>query len=136
MNVIDYYYLYFLNFTILEFSQNLQGFRPSQPVSEMDISMEMTKQSSELNSTLLENFSVADFSLETLLAHQLPEFSASCTHNNLSSTVVAGSLTAIPTALTVTVDEGVLVEIKKRKAMEQSTSNYQSISPAVSKTEF
>ena len=136
MNVIDYYYLYFLNFTILEFSQNLQGFRPSQPISEMDISMEMTKQSSELNSTLLENFSIADFSLETLLAHQLPEFSSSCTHNNLSSIVVAGSLTVIPTAHTVTVDEGVFVEIKKRKAMEQSTSNYQSISPAVSKTEF
>ena len=43
MNVIDYYYLYFLNFTILEFSQNLQGFRPSQPISEMDISMENDK---------------------------------------------------------------------------------------------
>ncbi|XWS36929.1 hypothetical protein CRYUN_Cryun20dG0127500 [Craigia yunnanensis] len=119
-----------------EFRQNLQGFRPPQPISETDICMEMTKQSSELNSTLLEEFSIADFSLETLLAHQPPEFLASCTHNNLSSTVLAGSLTAIPTANTVTVDEEVFVESKKRKAMEQSTSNYQSTSPAVSTIEF
>ncbi|XP_022759934.1 transcription factor bHLH75-like [Durio zibethinus] len=119
-----------------EFRQYLQGFRPSQLMSEMDISMEMTKQSSELNSSLLENFSTADFSLETLLAHQLPEFPASCTYNNLSSTVPAGSLGAIPTAHTVTVDEDVFVESKKRKANEQSTSNCQSISPAVSTTEF
>ncbi|XVF20799.1 hypothetical protein REPUB_Repub12eG0034100 [Reevesia pubescens] len=119
-----------------EFRQHLQGFRPSHPMSEMDISMEMTKQPSELNSTLLENFSIADFSLETLLAHQLPEFPASCNHNNLSSIVLGGSLTAIPTAHAVSEDEDVFVESKKRKAMEQSTSNYHNISPAVSTTEF
>ncbi|XP_021296547.1 transcription factor bHLH75-like [Herrania umbratica] len=119
-----------------EFRLHLQGFRPSQPISEMDISVEMTKQSSELNSTLLENFSIADFSLETLLAHQLPEYPASCTHDSLSTTVLAGSFTAIPTARTVTVDEDVFIESKKRKAMEQSTSNYQSISPALSTTEI
>ncbi|OMO80226.1 hypothetical protein CCACVL1_13120 [Corchorus capsularis] len=115
-----------------EFRQQLQGFiKPSQAMSEMEISMEMTKQPSELNSTLLENFSIADFSLETLLAHQLPEFPAISTHDNLSSTVLAGSLTAIPMAQTVMVDEDVFVESKKRKAMEQSTSsNYQNISPA------
>ncbi|OMP04759.1 hypothetical protein COLO4_09334 [Corchorus olitorius] len=116
-----------------EFRQQLQGFiKPSQAMSEMEISMEMTKQPSELNSTLLENFSIADFSLETLLAHQLPEFPAISTHDNLSSTVLAGSLTAIPMAQTVMVDEDVFVESKKRKAMEQSTS----ISPAVSTSGF
>ncbi|XWS30712.1 hypothetical protein CRYUN_Cryun23aG0011700 [Craigia yunnanensis] len=119
-----------------EFRKHLQGFRPYQPMSEVDISMEMTKQSSEMNSTLLENFSISDFSLETLLARQLPELPASCTHNDLSSNVLTSSLTAIPTAHTVTVDEDVFVESKKRKAMEQSTSNYQNISPAVSTTEF
>ncbi|XVE78690.1 hypothetical protein DITRI_Ditri13aG0167500 [Diplodiscus trichospermus] len=118
-----------------ELRPNLQGFRPPQPMSEMDISIEMTRQSSELNSTLLDNFRVPDFSLETLLAHQHPEFPASYTYNNLSSTMVAGSLAAIPTSHT-TVDEDVAVESKKRKAMEQSTSNYQSISPTVSTTEF
>ncbi|XVE72070.1 hypothetical protein DITRI_Ditri11bG0009200 [Diplodiscus trichospermus] len=117
-----------------EFRQHLQGFRPYQPMSEMDISTEMTKQSSELNSILLENFSISDFSLETLLAHQLPEFPASCTYDNLS--VATGSLAAIPAAHTFTVDEDVFVESKKRKAPEQSTCNYQNISPAVSTTEF
>ncbi|XVF71630.1 hypothetical protein PTKIN_Ptkin12aG0054600 [Pterospermum kingtungense] len=118
-----------------EFRQHLQGFslRPfHQPMSEMDIiSMDMTKQSSELSSTLLENFNIADyFSLETLLAHQLPEFPPTFPHNS-------NSFAATPTASTVMVDEDVLVETKKRKAMEPSTSNNQSnISPAVSTTEF
>ncbi|KAK8611530.1 hypothetical protein V6N13_131578 [Hibiscus sabdariffa] len=97
-------------------------------MSEMDIRMEMTKQSSELNSTLLDNFNIAaaDFSLETLLAHQLPEFPA----------LLTGSLTATPPTghnTSMAVENGlVLVESKKRKASEQRPST---VSPAVSTNE-
>ncbi|KAG4114562.1 hypothetical protein ERO13_D12G052300v2 [Gossypium hirsutum] len=93
-----------------------------QPMSEM----EMTKQQcSELNSTPMENFTIADFSLQTLLAHQLPEFPPI-----LSFTVLAGGS---PTA---TADEHVSLQTNKRKATEQSTCKSQIISPAASTTEF
>lgn len=104
-------------------------FRQQHSMSEMDIiSMEMTKQSSHLNSTLLENFSniAADFSLDTLFAHQLlPQFPP--------------SLTAIIPTFMVDEDHVFVDESKKRKSsMEQSTSsNYHqnnNISPAVSTT--
>ncbi|KAL1066363.1 hypothetical protein V6Z11_D12G057400 [Gossypium hirsutum] len=88
--------------------------------------MEMTKQQcSELNSTPMENFTIADFSLQTLLAHQLPEFPPI-----LSFTVLAGGS---PTA---TADEHVSLQTNKRKATEQSTCKSQIISPAASTTEF
>ncbi|XP_012436700.1 transcription factor BEE 3 [Gossypium raimondii] len=93
-----------------------------QPMSEM----EMTKQQcSELNSTPMENFTIADLSLQTLLAHQLPEFPPI-----LSFTVLAGGS---PTA---TADEHVSLQTNKRKATEQSTCKSQIISPAASTTEF
>ncbi|XP_039043623.1 transcription factor bHLH75-like [Hibiscus syriacus] len=95
-------------------------------MSEMDIGMEMTKQSSELSSVLLDNFNIpADFSLETLLAHRLPEFPA----------MLTGSLTATtPTDHTsmAVENERVWIESKKRKAVEQQPST---ISPVVSTNE-
>ncbi|GMI63435.1 hypothetical protein HRI_000012800 [Hibiscus trionum] len=88
----------------------------------MDTGMEMTKQSSELNSTLLDNFNIAaaDFSVETLLAHELHEFPP--------------VLTATPTGHTwmAVQNEHVTVESKNRKAMEQRPSI---MSPAVSTNE-
>ncbi|KAE8679769.1 Transcription factor bHLH76 [Hibiscus syriacus] len=94
-------------------------------MSEMDIGMEMTKQSSELSSNLLDNFNIAaDFSLETLLAHRLPDFPA----------VLTGSLTATPTDHTSMAVENqhVLFKSKKRKAVEQQLST---MSPVVSTNE-
>ncbi|GLU10785.1 hypothetical protein SLE2022_275690 [Rubroshorea leprosula] len=121
-----------------EFRQYLQGFKASHPISEMDISMEMTKQPSVLNHNIPENFNVADFFLETLLAHQQPDFLASrCIHNNLLSTLNSScSLSAAPAPPSIMADENVLQGSNKRKAMEQSTSGFHNISPAVSTSEF
>ncbi|GLT34039.1 hypothetical protein SLA2020_085850 [Shorea laevis] len=106
----------------------------------MDISMEMTKQPSELNQTILENFNVADFYLETSLVHQQPDFlpMASCfIHNNLSSTLHSScSLSASPDLQSIMADDNVLLGSNKRKAVEQSTSCFHNISPAVSTSGF
>lgn len=113
-----------INWGLLEHPSSSMGeFRQHvQAMSEM----EMTKQQcSEMNSTPMENLTIADSSLQTLLAHQLPEFPPI-----LSCTVLAGGS---PTA---TADEHVSLQTNKRKATEQSTCKSQIISPAASTTEF
>ncbi|GMI73449.1 hypothetical protein HRI_001014200 [Hibiscus trionum] len=80
-----------------------------------------------MNSTPMENFIIADFSLQTLLSHQLPEFPPISADRTVLD---AGSPTAIPEARTA-----MAYGTKKRKAMEQPTCKSQIISLAVSTTE-
>ncbi|KAK8631153.1 hypothetical protein V6N13_079914 [Hibiscus sabdariffa] len=92
--------------------------------------MERKRQCPEMNSTPMENFIIADFSL---LSHQLAEFPAiPADHGSLSRAVLgAGSPTATPTAWTAMADE-----TKKRKEMEQPTCKSQIISLAASTTDI
>ncbi|KAJ6734999.1 STEROL REGULATORY ELEMENT-BINDING PROTEIN [Salix purpurea] len=69
-----------------EFAEYQQRFRPSQPLTEMmNVNMEILKHLSDLNPSILESFSTTEFSADSLLAHQQPEFTT-YNHNNLSST--------------------------------------------------
>ncbi|KAK8979732.1 hypothetical protein V6N11_065940 [Hibiscus sabdariffa] len=86
-----------------------------------------------MNSTPMGNFIIADFSLRSLLSHQLAEFPAiPADHGSLSRTVLgAGSHTATPAARTAMADES-----KKRNEMEQPTCESQIISLAASTTDI
>lgn len=117
-----------------EFTEYLQRLRPSQPFTEMDMNMEMLKQLPELNPNILENFSAADFSLDSFLAHQQPEFPANYSQSNLSCAFQPDIFNALPIIHTVTSNQNVFPESKKRKTMEQSTSSSKNISPTASTT--
>ncbi|KAJ6684364.1 TRANSCRIPTION FACTOR BEE 3-LIKE ISOFORM X1 [Salix viminalis] len=116
-----------------EFAEYQQRFRPSQPLTEMmNMNMEIFKHLSDLNPSILENFSTAEFSADSLLAHQQPEFTASYNHNNLSSTFHPDILSTTTAVHTVTLNQNGTHETKKRKSKEQSTRSYKNISPTAS----
>jgi len=117
-----------------EFAEYQQRFRPSQPLTEMmDMNMEMLKHLPEMNPSILESFSITDFSADSLLARQQPEFTATYDHNNLSSTFHPDILSTATVVHTVTLNQNDSHDSKKRKSMEQSTSSY--ISPTASTNE-
>ncbi|XP_011021250.1 PREDICTED: transcription factor bHLH75-like [Populus euphratica] len=117
-----------------EFAEYQQRFRLSQPLTEMmDMNMEMLKHLPELNPSILESFSITDFSADSLLARQQPEFTATYDHNNLSSTFHPDILSTATVVHTVTLNQNDSHDSKKRKSMELSTSSY--ISPTASTNE-
>jgi hypothetical protein len=117
-----------------EFAEYQQRFRPSQPLTEMmDMNMEMLKHLPEMNPSILESFSITDFSADSLLARQQPEFTATYDHKNLSSTFHPDILSTATVVHTVTLNQNDSHDSKKRKSMEQSTSSY--ISPTASTNE-
>uniref|UniRef100_A0A6N2KA50 BHLH domain-containing protein n=1 Tax=Salix viminalis TaxID=40686 RepID=A0A6N2KA50_SALVM len=119
-----------------EFAEYQQRFRPSQPLTEMmNMNMEIFKHLSDLNPSILENFSTAEFSADSLLAHQQPEFTATYNHNNLSSTFHPDILSTTTAVHTVTLNQNGTHETKKRKSKEQSTRSYKNISPTASSNE-
>ncbi|KAJ6371053.1 hypothetical protein OIU77_001544 [Salix suchowensis] len=121
-----------------EFAEYQQRFRPSQPLTEMmnmNMNMEIFKHLSDLNPSILENFSTAEFSADSLLAHQQPEFTAAYNHNNLSSTFHPDILSTTTAVHTVTLNQNGTHETKKRKSKEQSTRSYKNISPTASSNE-
>ncbi|CAK7344337.1 unnamed protein product [Dovyalis caffra] len=116
-----------------EFAEYLQRLRPSQPLTEMmGMNMEMLKYLPELNQSIMENFSIPDFSAETFLAHQQPELPATYNHSNLSSAFHPDILSTKPVVRPATLNRNVYHESKKRKAMEQSTSSSKNFSPIAS----
>lgn len=118
-----------------EFAEYQQRFRPSQPLTEMmNVNMEILKHLSDLNPSILENFSTAEFSADSLLAHQQPEFTT-YNHNNLSSTFHPDILSTTTAVHTVTLNQNGTHETKKRKSKEQSTRSYKNISPTGSSNE-
>ena len=118
-----------------EFAEYLQGLRASQPLTDqmMDMNMEMLKHLPELHPSILENFGIThDFSAGSFLAYQQPEFPATYNHNNLSSTSHTDILSTEPLVHTVTLNQNIFHESKKRKAMEQSTRSSKNVSPTAS----
>ncbi|KAJ9147350.1 hypothetical protein P3X46_029524 [Hevea brasiliensis] len=123
-----------------EFTEYLQRLRTSQPFIEMDMNIHMLKQLPELNPSILENFSVNDFLVDSFLAHhqQPPEFSASYDHNGLSSTFhhpdILNSATIVHAVASTSSQNLFPDSCKKRKAEAQSTSSSKNISPTASTT--
>ncbi|KAJ6368371.1 hypothetical protein OIU77_021243 [Salix suchowensis] len=116
-----------------EFAEYLQRLRASQPLTDqmMDMNMEMLKHLPELHPSILENFGIThDFSAGSFLAYQQPEFPATYNHNNLSST--SDILSTAPPVHTVTLNQNIFHESKKRKAVEQSTRSSKNVSPTAS----
>ncbi|KAG5247551.1 transcription factor BEE [Salix suchowensis] len=103
-----------------EFAEYLQRLRASQPLTDqmMDMNMEMLKHLPELHPT------------GSFLAYQQPEFPATYNHNNLSST--SDILSTAPPVHTVTLNQNIFHESKKRKAVEQSTRSSKNVSPTAS----
>ncbi|KAJ6290622.1 hypothetical protein OIU78_026378 [Salix suchowensis] len=119
-----------------EFAEYQQRFRPSQPLTEMmNMNMEIFKHLSDLNPSILESFSTTEFSADSLLAHQQPEFTATYNHNSLSSTFHPDILSTTTAVHTVTLNQNGTHETKKRKSKEQSTRSYKNISPTASSNE-
>ncbi|KAJ8761316.1 hypothetical protein K2173_001372 [Erythroxylum novogranatense] len=110
-----------------EFEEYLQTLRPYQPSTEMDMNVEMMKQQAESNPSMLENLSVAGFSVlqHSFLAHQQPEFPASDCHNNLFSALQPDILSSSPIVHTVISNQNNTFSesSENRKEMEQSSSN-------------
>ncbi|KAF2313780.1 hypothetical protein GH714_013358 [Hevea brasiliensis] len=123
-----------------EFTEYLQRLRTSQPFIEMDMNIHMLKQLPELNPSILENFSVNDFLVDSFLAHhqQPPEFPASYDHNGLSSTFhhpdILNSATIVHAVASTSSQNLFPDNCKKRKAEAQSTSSSKNISPTASTT--
>ncbi|XP_002533944.2 transcription factor BEE 1 isoform X2 [Ricinus communis] len=135
-----------------EFTEYLQRLRPSRSFTEMgmNMNMHMLKQPQhlpELNpSSSLDTFGVADFSVDSFLAHQQqPEFPVSnygqnnSTINNLSSSTfhpdMLNSSAAPPIVHTVDSSQYVIFrDSKKRKVEAQSTSSSKNVSPTTSTT--
>ncbi|KAF9663980.1 hypothetical protein SADUNF_Sadunf17G0108400 [Salix dunnii] len=119
-----------------EFAEYQQRFRPSQPLTEMmNMNMEILKHLPDLNPSILENFSTAEFSADSFLAHQQPEFTATYNHNNLSSTFHPDILSTTTAVHTVTLNQNGANKTKKRRSKEQSTRSYKNISPTASSNE-
>ncbi|XP_031280897.1 transcription factor bHLH75-like [Pistacia vera] len=120
-----------------DFRQHMQSFRPCQPFSEIDMNMEMFKQFAELKPSMLDNFNIPNFSLETPLVHQQLEFPANCNHNNLFTNFhTAESLITMPVVQNITANLDVFHENKQREAPEQSTSISKNISTSASTAGF
>ena len=113
----------------------MQSFRPSQPFLGMDVTMEMVNQFAEMNPIMLENFNITDVSVETLLAHQQPEFMGSVAHN-LPSSFESGGLSSMAVAHSIPLSGNAFHESKRRKVMEQSKSSSENISHIASPSGF
>ncbi|KAJ6402685.1 hypothetical protein OIU84_014732 [Salix udensis] len=116
-----------------EFAEYLQKLRGSQPLTDqmMDMNMEMLKHLPELHPSILENFGIThDFSAGSFLAYQQPEFPATYNQNSLSST--SDILSTAPPVHTVTLNQNIFHESKKRKAVEQSARSSKNVSPTAS----
>ncbi|WKA03799.1 hypothetical protein VitviT2T_021888 [Vitis vinifera] len=123
--------LYNWNCVIVDFSDSMQSFRPSQPFLGMDVTMEMVNQFAEMNPIMLENFNITDVSVENLLAHQQPELMGTFAYN-LQSSFESNGLSSMPVVQSMPSSGNAFHESKRRKVMEQSKSSSENISSMAS----
>ncbi|KAK7845726.1 transcription factor BEE 1 [Quercus suber] len=121
-----------------EFTADMQGFRPSFPVLDIDQNMDIINQYAGLNPSVLETSNLDfqcynPFSNGNVFSHQAPEFTA-----NLAETIPATfhefNQNVMPAAqhINVTAAGNESHESQKRKAMDMSESSSGTSSPLVS----
>lgn len=88
----------------------------------MDLTMEMATQFAEMNPIMLENFNMADVSVETLLACKHPG-AMGAVAQSIPSGFESSGLSSMPVAHNRPVNGNTSHDSKRRKVMEQSQSS-------------